>query len=297
MKINIGYLVSYDYSYIFTSLKTIYDHADQIVLSIDKERKTWSGNSFEIPDHFFEDIKKIDTRGIIEIYEDYFYVKDLPTIDCDTRQRNLTLKKLNSGWKIQLDVDEYAYDFEALKNYLKKYNFLTVFPKLTPIAIRGVLLTLYKIDGNHYFYIDNEEPFSFISNQRHFVQVRMNNLIPNFFCNYKLIHQSWARKPEEIKMKFRNWGHKDDFDTNKYFEYWNNLSAENYKEYINFHPIHPDQWKNLECIEANDIDDFIKKYTTSHRQHIEYFEVKDYFKLLRRTTGIKNKVKKLFSLK
>lgn len=297
MKINIAYLVSYDYSYIFTSLKTVYDHADQIVLSIDKERKTWSGNSFEIPDRFFEDIKRMDSRSIIEIYEDHFHVEGLPTIDCDTRQRNMTLKKLNSGWKIQLDVDEYAYDFEALKNYLKSYNFLTLFPGLTPIAIRGTWLTLYKIDGNHYFFIDNEEVFPFISNQEHCVQVRMNNLIPNFYCKYKVIHQSWARKPEEIKLKFQNWGHKDDFDTQKYFNLWDNLSTNNYKDYHNFHPIYPELWQKLEHIEASDIDEFIRKYTESHPQKIEYFKVKDYFKLLRRTVGIKNKAKKLLRLK
>lgn len=296
MKINICYLVSYDYQYIFTSLKGIYHHANQIVLSIDKERKTWSGNNFEIPDSFFEEIKKIDKRGIIEIFEDKFYIKELSSIECDTRQRNISLKQLNPGWKIQLDVDEYVYDFDALKKYLRKYNALTIFPNLTPVGIRGIWLTLYKIEGNNYFYIDNEETFPFISNISHNVSVRMNNLIPNFFSKFKVIHQSWARKPEEIKLKFKNWGHTNDFDTEVYFKYWNDLSIENYKKYINFHPIHPEHWEKLEMIEAANIDDFIEKYIQSHPQKVEYFTWEEYFKMLRKSIGIKNKIKKLLGL-
>ena len=48
--IKVSYLVSYDYYMLLTSIKQLYEHVDEIVISVDKDFKTWSGNSFEIPE-------------------------------------------------------------------------------------------------------------------------------------------------------------------------------------------------------------------------------------------------------
>ena len=52
-KINVSYLMSYDYGYLFTSLECIYEYVDQIIISVDKKRKTWSGNDFIIESDFW----------------------------------------------------------------------------------------------------------------------------------------------------------------------------------------------------------------------------------------------------
>ena len=38
--IKAGYLISYDYAYIFNSLKLIYNHVDSIIISYDADNKT-----------------------------------------------------------------------------------------------------------------------------------------------------------------------------------------------------------------------------------------------------------------
>ncbi len=70
--IKVSYLVSYDYYMLLTSIKQLYEHVDEIVISVDKDFKTWSGNSFEIPDSFFEEVRAYDSRNIIEFYFDQF---------------------------------------------------------------------------------------------------------------------------------------------------------------------------------------------------------------------------------
>ena len=61
--IKVGFLVSYDYQLLEYSLPIVYQYADEIYLAIDKERKTWSGNIFQLPDTFFECINRVDTVG------------------------------------------------------------------------------------------------------------------------------------------------------------------------------------------------------------------------------------------
>jgi hypothetical protein len=142
--IKVGYLVSYDFFYLLVSLEQVYPYVDKIILAIDINYVTWSGNRFEIPQSFFDDIKIFDLDKKIEFYRDDFYVPELSPMQCEIRERNMLLKVMGHGWKIQLDVDEYPYDFVKVKKYLDQLWYLNIFPALTPISFSGKLITLYK---------------------------------------------------------------------------------------------------------------------------------------------------------
>lgn len=267
--IRVGYIVSYDYEYLLTSIKLIYSYVDKIVLAMDANRQTWSGNKFEIPTSFFDLIKAYDKKNIIEFYFEDFYVPTLTPMECETRERNLLLKRLGkSGWKIQLDVDEYIYDFKSVKKFLNRNWFFNVFPKLTPMQFRGNLVTLYKEIQGGFLFIDNKERFSFITNCNQNSTARITFGVSSHYTNINVIHQSWARKENEIQTKIKNWGHRDDFDTTKYYNFWNSLSSENYNEYINIHPMSPKLWDKLYFLESNNIDDFVNKYSELNKQKI-----------------------------
>jgi len=251
---------------LLTSVKLLYQYVDKIIIAIDKDFKTWSGNTFEIPDSFFDEVSNYDTRNIIEFYFDTFFIPSLNPSQCESRERNMVLKKLGGGWKIQLDVDEYIYDFYKVKKYLSKYWYLNLFPKYTPLCIHGNLITLYRELPSGFLFIDNNESFPFITNQTSNVQTRRNDNIRNHNSNIQVIHQSWARSEKEIFIKIKNWGHKDDFDTNKYYKFWKNINSSNYNNYQNIHPIFPEIWGELNFISTISIDDFIKKYSIQHPQ-------------------------------
>jgi hypothetical protein len=280
MKIKVGYIVSYDYYMLLTSIKQIYDDVTRVYVAIDEDFVTWSGNKFHIPDSFFEEVKSFDVDSKIEIYRDNFYVPDLQPMECETRERNLLLNKMGKGWLMQLDVDEYVYDFPKLKSYLKKHSFLQVFPKLTPIAFKGNYITLFKQVPKGFLYIENNENFAFITNYPKYNWARTNPNIRRFFTNFKVLHQSWARPIDQIENKIRNWGHRDDFDTFSFLEYWKKLDEKNFNEYKNFHPMSPKVWNKLYFQEATDIDDFILKYSQKNPQKLFTISKKDMIKSL-----------------
>lgn len=276
--IKVGYLVSYDYEMLKTSISQIYNYVDNIYLAIDSNYQTWSGNRFSIPDAFFEEIKSIDTRNIIIFYFESFYIHGLSPIECETRERILLSKKMGKGWLIQLDVDEYIYEFDKVSIFLKKYRFLTIFPKLTPIIFRGKLLTLFREIENGYLYIKNKETFSFITNIPEYTLARNNNNIRSHYTNINVVHQSWARSENEILEKISNWGHRDDFKTVDYFNFWKKVNHENYKKIKNFHPISPNVWNELHFIEASNIDEFIIKFSRENKQNIYELTISDILK-------------------
>lgn len=272
--IKVSYLVSYDYFMLLTSIKQLYDYVDKIVVAIDIDRKTWSGNTFEIPESFFVEIRKFDVKNKIDFYFDVFYLPELTPMENESRERNMALSKLGRGWKIQLDVDEYVYEFKTVAAYLKKYWFLLLYPRLTPICLHGKLVTLYKQLPEGYLYIENNEQFPFITNQRINTHTRKNNRIRNFQTSINVIHQSWARSEKEISIKIKNWGHRDDFDTMKYFNFWKCLNIFNYEKHKNIHPLSPEVWNELCFMESRTIDEFIAKFSNKKLQVLSPMPIK-----------------------
>lgn len=278
--IKVGFLIAYDYYLLFPALNLVYNSVDKIFISIDKDRVTWSGNHFSIPDRFFEEIRRFDTENKIIFHEDCFYNSKLSLTERETRQRILLHKRMGYGWKVFLDVDEYVYDFVSVAAFLRRYKVMGYLPLFFPIMLRGKLITLFKKDIDGFYFINNHERFSFITNQNRFKNKRNNKSIKNFYTNITVIHQSWAREEQAIWTKLSNWGHKYDFDTHKYFEFWKSINSENYNKLRDFHPIKPKIWNKLEFLKSTDIYNFIESYSNINPQKINPIGYKIWIKSL-----------------
>lgn len=277
--IKVGYLVSSEYRMVFHSLRLIYEYVDEIYLAIDKDLVTYGGNKFEIEASFYEDIKAFDKDHKIQFYFDSFYVPGLNGLECETRERNMLAKKMGKGWVLQLDTDEYPYDFGSVAAFLRKHKYLTYFPKLVPVTLKGKWITLFKQTEDGFLYIGNEEVFYFGTNVGEFTFSRQNKKNYHISTNIEFIHQSWARSEEEIKFKLENWGHKDDFDTQKFFEFWKGLSKDNYISVRDFHPISPKVWDKLHFVPAKDIDTFMEHFGRGKKQEITPITKMDMLKI------------------
>lgn len=266
--INVGYLISYDYAFIFTSIKQIYNEADHIVICYDADSKTWSGNHIHIPESFFTEIKKIDNQNKITFYKDTFYIAGLQPMELDTRQRNMMAKKMGkSGWYIQIDGDEYAYDFKVLAEFLRKNKYLLAHPKQNPINFQVNFVTLFKQNEDGFFVISPfVEKCMLITNYPVYEYARLIRKGRTLPLDFFLIHQSWARKESEIIEKINNWGHKNDFDTAKFLDQWKQLSSQNYQEFNNFHPLESSHWQELSFFPAKNIEEFILSFSAIHPQ-------------------------------
>ena len=251
-EIKVGFCVAYDWEFLRISLPLIYPYADKVCLSIDKERMSWTKQKFTINDAaFYAFVKEIDTRDIIDIYEDDFHQPDLTPMENEVRQRKLISSRLGiSGWHLQLDTDEFFVDFEGFVAYLKQYK------SNKQVNITCPWYTMYKQVKNGCLFIsEDEKELEFIpiaTRFPHYDFGRRNGYF-NIKTPFVILHQSWARSEEEILQKISNWGHKEDFDVMQYYKRWQSLNESNFKDYTNFHPIHPEIWKRLEMKEGKDI--------------------------------------------
>src|SRR5690554_1825732 len=93
-KIQVGFLLSYDYENLKKAIPPVYEDADDIFIAEDLEHRTWSGEKFEVSPSFYDWLQDIDTEKKIQIYKDNFYLPELSASENDTRERTMLSEKM-----------------------------------------------------------------------------------------------------------------------------------------------------------------------------------------------------------
>lgn len=289
-KIKVGICIAYDWEMLKIALPIIYNEVDAICLSLDINRQSWTGNIFEFDNPaFYQYVKDIDTDNKIIVYEDDFYQDKKNPMANEVYQRNCIANKLgiDGSWHIQIDVDEYFLNIKEVISFLKNSNFKK------EINICMPFLTLFKKVENGYVLIKGKaEWMPFISNKPHYEYGRMNG-----YFNYKLdspvLHQSWARNETEIQQKISNWGHKNDFDVQAFFQRWKKLNADNYTEWTDFHPIDGAVWHELVFIKGDCIAELLQENSAQFEPLKTYTS----FELLIKNSKLFSKVFQILGIK
>ncbi|NMH28012.1 hypothetical protein [Flavobacterium silvaticum] len=260
MVLKIGILVSYDYEYLKTALPLVYDHPKvlEIILAIDKNRQTWTGNSFEIPDSFFEWIAEFDVKKKITIWEESFYHPDKDPMMSETWERNHLYRKMGKcDWYLQLDCDEYVIDFDG---YVDELQRISIEYGSQPVAVRPRLAILFKKVPSGFLVISPIRERGWLATNNPETQYgRLFGSNANVDVDTIIIHQSWARSEEEIEQKVRNWGHSQDMKGQSFFNLWKVLDENNYRFIKDFHPMPYNQnvWEELKLLRVENASDFM----------------------------------------
>jgi len=243
-KIQTGYLVSYDYELLKTSLPTVYKDSDEIFIAIDKNRNTWNGGSFSIDNSFFEWIKAYDVDNKVVIYEEDFYVPELTTMECEIRERKMLAEKMGIGnWIVQVDCDEYFVDFKKFVSDLRKYDSYLIHPEKNPIQICAYWVMLYKYTANGILYVDKPLKAIFATNYPSYQSGRRIKE-RQIYTDTIVLHESLSRTEEDLRFKLENWGHNIDLDEG-FLDKWLAVDENNYNDYKNFYYLQPKKWKRL----------------------------------------------------
>ena len=286
--IKVGFLISYDYEYIMISLPRVYEFVNEIYFAVDINRKTWSGNDFNIPEEFWKWVASFDRENKINIYEDNFFVPELSIIDCDTRERNMLSQYMGKcDWYIQIDSDEYFLDFGAFINKLR------VLETALPVTVRCTVATLFKqLDSGFLVVNKSHETLCFATNYPKYDMARDNTSgNQTLIWDDLVLHQSWARKPEDLRMKLNSWSHKTDFNTDSYYALWLAADEDNCYCFHNFHPVVPETWPELIAIRGS-INEILEGGQLRQFVRLKIYKRKNYFsrtwkKLRKIVSGVK----------
>lgn len=254
-KIQVGFLMSYDYEMLKKAIPPVYSAADSIFIGLDEKNYTWSGEKIEIDPAFFDWLHKIDVDQKITIYRNNFYVPELTAMKNEVRERKMLALEMGLGnWIIQVDCDEYFLNFEGFVSDLRKYDHLLNDPEDRPVQIAAFLLVLYKYVDGGILYVDKVRRQMMATNYPEY-KVGRNTKQRVIYTKNLLLHESVSRSEEEIITKFRNWGHREETNLEKFLEKWRVVNSENFTEYQNFFYLEPEKWKNLNFVKGNSMEE------------------------------------------
>ena len=267
--IKVGFCVSYDWELLRKSVPRIYAQADLICLALDKDRKSWSRNTFEFDDHsFYKFVKELDVEKKIDIYEGCFSLPDLNARQNCNRHRMLIAERMGKGgWHLQIDSDEYFLDFAGFVDELRKINRNPTGSE-KPVNVLACWVPLIKkIDGG-YLYVNfkNQIPETapFATSKPDYQRARHNGHF-NILLPYYVIHETWARSEDDLWFKISNWGHSseelDELEKRQsYFNLWKSLDSRNFQYVSNIHPTKGETWPALGYCSGDTIDSFITNF-------------------------------------
>jgi hypothetical protein len=252
-KIQVGFLVSYDFNLLKNAIPRVYEDADTIFLAIDKKRLTWNGALFSVDNSFFEWIKAFDVDHKIVIYEDDFYVSELSTMECEVRERMLLSEKMGlNNWCVQLDADEYFVDFKSFSDYLREQDYLLQ-PKAKPVQIAVFLYNMFKKVDDGYLLVEAPTRVIVTTNQPNY-RVGRKAKQQIIYKRHLVLHECLSRTEEELKLKLKNWGHNTQVN-NEFLNKWKTVNSKNYTSMEDFFYIEPEKWKRLIFIEGKNISE------------------------------------------
>ncbi|MGA3065742.1 MAG: hypothetical protein ABSF29_02725 [Tepidisphaeraceae bacterium] len=236
-------LLSYDYRYAFTAIRSYYDIAGEIILGLDADRLTWSQHPFQIDmDELHSQIKQIDIAHKLRLVEGNFHASQRP-MDNDTNERSeLSLQCSPGNWIVQIDCDETLMNAREFRDWLINCD-----PQK---RVHALWFSVFKVYGDRALVIHppSETPPIATQLRGQYDYSRRTKQNP-VLSPLMLLHFSWGRTPDEVRQKLANWSHTRDFDTQSFLNSWESLTLQNYRDYHNFHPIAPALWRGLALAE------------------------------------------------
>ncbi|MCG9972191.1 hypothetical protein [Christiangramia crocea] len=257
-EIQVGFLMSYDYELLKSSIPLVYNEADAITIALDENLRTWSGEKFEVDESFFLWLASFDIEKKIKLYRDDFFDSNLSAMENEVKERKMLASKMGTGnWIVQIDSDEYFVDFKKFTDELKLRNKYLNNPEENPIQIAGYYLNLYKYTEEGILFVSKPRNQKFATNYPAYVTGRNTKqqviYIPNI-----VIHECLSRSEEEIRIKFTNWGHAHQVNIDQFLDKWRKIDQSNYDKFENFFYLEPEKWKKLSYVKGKTLSEISK---------------------------------------
>lgn len=260
-------LISYDAEYLPSSIRSYYNYVDEIVLGLDSDRITWSGNPFSFDEGaLWSELKTIDTEGKISIVEDNFH-KSGVAIENDNYERNFLKSQCSNDWIFSFDADE---ELLNAKDFFYKFcPIVEKYYKKTDICMTWV--TPYKTIDDVTLLITNDDATPFFGENQGIATHKDNSYVYARWSDRSAsgsnrvlsplvaLHWSLCRNKDDLYEKIHNIGHSDIVEQDPFYNLWNQVTLDNYTSIKNFKTsgLGSAQWPSLTAVNTNELKSYI----------------------------------------
>jgi hypothetical protein len=258
-------LISYDANLLVDSIASYYRYVDEIVLGVDQDRISWSGNRFYFDeDKLWKALKNIDVDNKIVIIEDNFHRSKVP-IENDTNERNFLKNNCSHDWVFSFDADEILVN--AKEFFI---DFCPIVQDYEDIELMFTWFLMYKKVENGYLVISDEtgnhifnkdiQGFTAHRDLNTFTYCRWTNAEKKILSPLAIKHFSFCRDDAELNKKINNFGHSIESKKDPFYETRKLVNSQNYTQLKNFKTSGMGaQWPSLQLIPFEQVDTFMRQ--------------------------------------
>jgi len=263
-------LISYDADYLPKSIEKYYEYVDEIILGVDKDRISWSNNSFSFNENkLWKELDALDGDSKISIIEEDFHKSEV-AIENDNYERNFLKEQCSNDIIISIDADEqllqakeFFYNFLPLTySYIEKYdicmNWATPYKQIEDMTL------VIAEDDDSPLLAENQ---GFITNKNAtFTYARWTNKsaggLNRILSPAIMLHYSLCREKEALHTKINNIGHSDLAKKDPFYEIWSQVTMDNYHELRNFKTsgLGGVQWPKLRAVPTTELEAYYSSY-------------------------------------
>lgn len=268
--------IAYDWRFALHGIARIWEVADEVIVAVDSERRTWAGNTFEFSvDEFKEELEyrlkrwgcfvNLDKLTILQYpfyrmrYPDpemrrIFEMRHIKTLSLPMQRETLerawlSFQAKKTNWIVQLDADERLLDAQSFVEWLpepsRDFDILANWIFVWKVIDSTALIA----EPGGQTQLATRNPGIFYSGRRGF---RKSSVIaPN-----KILHWSLGgRSIEEIEVKLYNWGHSAEYEIENFLKFYKSVTLDNYRDigtppYFGPGP----QWERLVAVPLEDLE-------------------------------------------
>lgn len=263
-------LISYDAEYLSKSINQYYDYVDEIILGVDKDRISWSKNSFKFDeDKLWKELQKIDGDNKISIIEDDFHKSDIP-IENDNYERNFLKEHCENDLIISIDADEILLNHKTFF-----YNYLPIIERyLYKYDVCMTWGTPYKEIEDKTLVIANDDFTPFFGENQGFITTKDSTFVyarwtdkshaglNRLLSPLVTIHYSLCRDKEPLHQKIHNIGHSNIAEEDPFYTLWNQVTLDNFEELRNFKSsgLGEAQWPRLYEVKTDELFSYYEQF-------------------------------------
>jgi hypothetical protein len=257
-------LISYDAAYLPKSISSYYEYVDEIVLGLDKNRISWSGNIFSFNEsELWSQLQKIDYADKIRVVEENFHRSKVP-IENDTHERNFLKEQCSYDWVFSFDADEillnahsFFIDFFPIVQHYKDVELLFTWFLVYKEFEEGYLVIADENRNN--IFTKDVQGFTALKKLQTYTYCRWTNAPKKIQSPLAILHYSFCRPEEELSTKINNFGHSTESKKDPFYQTHTQVTLDNYTELTNFKTSNMGaQWPTLKFIARNDFEKYLQ---------------------------------------
>lgn len=237
-------LAAYDWRMLPASIASYYAYADEIIVGLDVNRRSWSGTQFGLDDRDLAEALSPYTDKITVVTDDFFNAHQSP-LQNDRAERERLAKSARNNWVVEVDADEVLSDADALLAAMESCP-----PGCQVYAQEWT--QVYKVISDTALVVTPSLQLCALATRSRARKLARQTGEPPVVAPVEVVHWTMGRDEADLVQKLASWSHSHQVRPG-FLDQWRSVTLENYRAAKDLHYFRASAWPGLRAVPVSQL--------------------------------------------